>query len=214
MQFTCNKTIVIDKAQYAEIDDSINIVKELHVNNTILLTYASKDNKKEINSNVSIAAAITSRGRIKIHKGYMSVIKSGGRPLYSDTDSIFAAFTKNVDNETHGEIFWDTAKQDTKWDHAVFALSKGYAIKNKYTEIVKLRGFKKNAVTFEMFKNAFINNKILAINEEQIQKKNYILSLKLLEKNTILSNYDKRTFNKNKDSTKPIIIKIINGNAA
>jgi hypothetical protein len=105
MQFTGNKTIVIDRAQYAEIKDSINIVKELHVNNTILLTYSSKDNKKEINSNVGVAAAITSRGRIKIHKGYMSVIKNGGRPLYSDTDSIFAAFIRNVDNETHGEIF-------------------------------------------------------------------------------------------------------------
>jgi predicted dehydrogenase len=33
------------------------------------------------------------------------VLKNGGRLLYSDTDSIFAAYKRDVVGETHGEVF-------------------------------------------------------------------------------------------------------------
>jgi hypothetical protein len=56
-------------------------------------------------SNISIAAAITAKARIKLLNAQLEVAKQGGRLLYSDTDSIYAAFKKNVLNEKHGEIF-------------------------------------------------------------------------------------------------------------
>jgi hypothetical protein len=61
--------------------------------------------KKKFKKNVSIAAAITSKARIKLYKAQQSVLVNKGRLLYSDTDSIFAAYSKNVINEQHGEIY-------------------------------------------------------------------------------------------------------------
>jgi len=57
-----------------------------------------------INSNVIYAAIITSKARIKLYKSFISVQNNGGRLLYCDTDSIFAAYKKDVTGETHGEI--------------------------------------------------------------------------------------------------------------
>jgi hypothetical protein len=45
--------------------------------------------------NVSYAAAISSKARIKLYEALISVINDGGRLLYCDTDSIFAAYNKN-----------------------------------------------------------------------------------------------------------------------
>jgi hypothetical protein len=47
------------------------------------------------NRNVSIASAISSKARIKLHKLLMDIQKDGGRILYTDTDSAFAAYNKN-----------------------------------------------------------------------------------------------------------------------
>jgi len=184
----------------------LDIIKETHVNEMVILSYTNTQEKALAYSSVCITAAITARGRIKLHKGLLSTIANGGRILYSDTDSIFAAFKKNVDNEMHGEVFWDTSKENTKITDAVFAITKGYAIKTPYAEITKLRGFKQNSISFEKFKAAFNNESTLYIKEELIQKKNYILFLKLQEKSTLLSNYTKRTFDKNKKTTKPITV--------
>jgi hypothetical protein len=60
--------------------------------------------QKKTKSNVSIAAAITSKARIKLLKAQLSVIENGGRLLYSDTDSIFAAYKRDVIDEKHGEV--------------------------------------------------------------------------------------------------------------
>lgn len=60
---------------------------------------------KKNKGNVAIAAAITSKARIKLLNAQSAVIENGGRVLYSDTDSIFAAYKKDVSNERHGEIF-------------------------------------------------------------------------------------------------------------
>jgi DNA polymerase elongation subunit (family B) len=62
--------------------------------------------KKElVNSNVIYASIITAKARIKLHKAMLSVVNGGGRLLYTDTDSIFAEYTRVVDNERHGEVF-------------------------------------------------------------------------------------------------------------
>lgn len=206
MQFSEETSIIVDKANYEKKAKFLNITKETYVNDMVILSFINKNKKSSIRSNVSIAAAITARGRVKLHRGLMSVIKNDGRILYTDTDSIFAAFKKNVDNEVHGEVFWDTSKNDTKILEAIFAIPKGYAVKTLFTETVKLRGFKQNSISFTEFKEAFQSNKKLLFKELLIQKKNYILYLKLHEKNTILTNYDKRIFDENKKTTKPITL--------
>jgi serine/threonine-protein kinase RIO1 len=61
--------------------------------------------KTKTSKNVGIAAAISSKARIKLYRAHESVRLNGGRVLYSDTDSVFAAYKKNVINENHGEIF-------------------------------------------------------------------------------------------------------------
>lgn len=206
MQFLSETSIIVNRADYEKKAKLLNIVKELHINNVVILSFKNETTIDNVYSNVAIAAAITARGRIKLHKGLMSTIKNGGRILYTDTDSIFAAFTKNMDNVIHDEIFWDTTKSNTKITRAVFAIPKGYAIETQNTQIVKLRSFKQNSVSFKEFEEAFNNNKNIFSQELLIQKKNYILFLKLYEKHTLLSNYDKRIFNKNKQTTEPIIV--------
>jgi DNA polymerase elongation subunit (family B) len=62
-------------------------------------------NQKRFKKNVGIAAAITAKARIKLFNAQKDVVKNEGRLLYSDTDSIFAAYKKNVINEKHGEVF-------------------------------------------------------------------------------------------------------------
>lgn len=206
MQFNEETSIIVDKVNYEKKASMLNITRETYINEIIILSFLNKNKKLTIQSNVGIAAAITARGRIKLHRGIMSVINNGGRILYTDTDSIFAAFKKNVDNEVHGEIFWDTSKNDTKILEAIFAIPKGYAVKTLSAETVKLCGFKQNFISFTEFKEAFQKNKKLLSKESLIQKKNYILYLKIYEKNTILTNYDKRIFDENKKTTRPVTI--------
>lgn len=206
MQFLSETSIITDKANYEKKVKLFNIIKELHINNIVILSFKNEKTIDNASSNVAIAAAITARGRIKLHKGLMSTIKNGGRILYTDTDSIFAAFTKNMDNVTHDEVFWDTTKKGTKITKAIFAIPKGYAIETQSTQTVKLRSFKQNSVSFKEFEEAFNNNKNIFSQELLIHKKNYILFLKLYEKHTLLSNYDKRIFNKNKQTTEPITV--------
>jgi hypothetical protein len=59
--------------------------------------YIEKTNSKR---NVSYASAITSKARIKLHKLIINVKKDGGRPLYCDTDSVFAGYDIK-DDRTH-----------------------------------------------------------------------------------------------------------------
>lgn len=51
--------------------------------------------KKSAKGNIAMAAAITAKGRLKLYRGFKEVEKEGGRVLYCDTDSIFAAFPKD-----------------------------------------------------------------------------------------------------------------------
>jgi hypothetical protein len=108
-------------------------------------------------ANVSVAAAITSKARIKLYKGFESVQKDGGRLLYCDTDSIVASFEKTSINDKLdkkiGEVYFDSKLSDTIVIDAVFALPKTYAIilQNK-TEVIKVKGFNNNSIRFLKFK--------------------------------------------------------------
>jgi DNA polymerase elongation subunit (family B) len=72
---------------------STSVIKDFNLNN------ASKFKK-----NVGVAAAITAKARVKLYNAQEDVINNGGRLLYSDTDSIFAAYKTNVLDEKHGII--------------------------------------------------------------------------------------------------------------
>jgi chorismate synthase len=119
-----------------------------------------KKKEKSI-SNVLISASITSKARIKLYKGIDEVIKNGGRILYTDTDSIIAAFKKveykNKLDIKMGEVVFDSSNMDTVISEGVFAMPKTYAVRYKDgREIVKIKGFNVRP-SFDEFKEKFYN---------------------------------------------------------
>jgi len=197
----------------------INIISYMKINNIYIIN-SLNDNKlkKEFNlslkkekSNVAIASAITSKARIKLHKAQKDVIKNGGRLLYSDTDSIFAAYKTNVDNQIHGSIFWDCSKDDTKIKKAFFANPKTYGLiyyNNK--EIVKMKGYNQKNLSYLEAKEKFYNDDMLEINNYQtISKKDFNLKNISSTKKFDFSVYNKRKFIKDKKTTEPFFY--ING---
>jgi len=153
-------------------------------------------------SNVAVAAAIAAKARIKLNKAMLDLEQAGGRVLYTDTDSIFASFKKKNVNVSHGEVFWD-AKKAFIWEDAVFATSKGYALKNANTEVIKLRGFKPNSITFTEFKELFSSGLRLKKVQSALFKKNQKMQFLTMEKTILLNLYDKRTFLEKKTRTAP-----------
>jgi DNA polymerase elongation subunit (family B) len=99
---------------YEDIDkySDLEMISLKKINNKVMLTFEIDNKlKKELNiknrktkNNISIASSITSKSRLKLYKAQESVIANHGRVLYSDTDSIFASYSKNVLDEKHGEI--------------------------------------------------------------------------------------------------------------
>jgi DNA polymerase elongation subunit (family B) len=85
---------------HVEVNDFCLI--NMEINNELRKIYKLKTKTK---NNISLASAITSKARIKLYNAQQEVIKNKGRILYSDTDSIFASYDRNVLNEKHGEIF-------------------------------------------------------------------------------------------------------------
>lgn len=65
------------------------------VNNYKAQHFFNQKSKNTSTRNVSYAAAIASKARIKLYLAMRGVLNDGGRLLYCDTDSIFAAYNKN-----------------------------------------------------------------------------------------------------------------------
>lgn len=190
----------------------MHLVQELHnekcygiVDNLFLIKTKSKKKSK---SNIALAAAISSKARIKLYRAQLSVIKHGGRLLYSDTDSIFAAFknTDSVENKLLGDyVFFDTKKKDTLLLDAVFISSKSYAVVlEDGTEVVKFKGVNIIDKDFKSIKNDFYNNKTyISLNSSQIYKKNLDLRAHTINMQVNLQDYNKRLWNHNKTDTTP-----------
>lgn len=141
------------------------IPEELVLNNPTLITY--KSNVHLFSSNVAIAGAITAKSRIKLYKDFISTIKNERRILYCDTDSIFAAFKKNIAGTVQDEITWDKEIIN----ESVFATSKEYVIRQKENDNVKFKKFK-SKMTFEEFEKHFKEeNKYIIKNKEIFKKK-------------------------------------------
>lgn len=101
------------KENFDKIKNKINIMSFKELNNIVLIEAEMNKNlekflkikQNKTKNNIIIASAITSKARIKLYNAQDDVIKNGGRLLYSDTDSIFAEFDKDVSNEKHGEVY-------------------------------------------------------------------------------------------------------------
>jgi hypothetical protein len=143
-----------------EILSDMGDIKKYEKISNINGVYIGYKRKEKSISNITIAASITAKARIKLYKGMLKVMEDGGRILYTDTDSIIAAYNINVYKQKLdkdiGEIRFDSKNTNTIIEDAVFALPKTYALKYKDCEITKIKGF--NVVpNFDKFKQAFYN---------------------------------------------------------
>ena len=174
-------------------------------NNGIYLGYTKKE--KSI-SNVIISAAITSKARIKLYKGMREVMKNGGRIVYTDTDSIIAAFKKNQYKEKldiqMGEVLFDSRNNDTIIKEGVFAMPKTYALKYEDgREIVKIKGFNVRP-SFEEFKEKFYKKGDIITENIEWNKKDLMIKNIIREKKTNLYSLSKRMWNENLKETSPL----------
>lgn len=193
-----------------EIVNTLDINNEYEKTVEINGAYIGYKRKEKSVSNVLISASITSKARIKLYNGMMNVSKKNGRLMYVDTDSIIAAFKKNnykqILDVQIGEVIFDSSKNDTIIEDAVFAMPKTYALKyqNK-EEIVKIKGF--NVLpTFEEFKQTFYNKGTIITKNTEWNKKDLLIKFIEKEKKTNLFSLDKRTWNVDLKSTNPLNI--------
>lgn len=167
--------------------------------------------KKEKNtSNILISASITAKARIKLYRGMMEVIKNGGRIVYTDTDSIIAAFKikeykSKLDIEM-GEVIFDSKKKDTVIKDGVFAMPKTYAIKYENNqETVKIKGFNSKP-KFEEFKEKFYKKEYIKTENIEWNKKDFMIKTIYREKKTELYNLDKRKWKEDLKETEPLYL--------
>lgn len=165
------------------------------------------ENCKKIKKNISIASCITSKARIKLYKAQQDVLEEKGRLLYSDTDSIFAAFKENMKNKKQKTIDWNKEKVEIK--DAVFIAPKTYGYITDQYEIIKIKGFNNKSIKYETLKKKFYeeNNSITIKEEFKLYKKDMVLKKEKETKKLNLFSYDKRIFTENKKETKPLIRK-------
>jgi hypothetical protein len=210
----------IDKYSFIEHLENINKIKNkidiisLKELNEVVLIEAELNHKlekllnlkrKKSKNNIVLASCITSKARIKLYKAQEEVIKNKGRMLYSDTDSIFASFNKDVLGETHGEIYWDPNKNTTKIKEAMFFSAKSYALKYYNDEYdIKLKGYNQKNINFDEIKKYFNEKEKLSIkNYKFLNKKNLKLGYYETIKQFDLNFYDKRIFIDSRYNTKP-----------
>lgn len=205
------KTEIINKMNYQNFVENKNMISSSFFNNICIVTYETKK-YENVESNISIASAIASKARIKLHKALMSVEENGGSIKYSDTDSIFASFSKNVDNMKHGEVYWDMSKQDTSILDAVFISPKAYAIKYSNNTIkIKIKGIhNNNNISLTELKKKFYNNEIIKFNNQLYFTKSISINQKYTSKNIDLNKYNKRYWDENKIKTYPYYYNYIN----
>lgn len=162
---------------------------------------SNKNNQNFVKRNISYASAIASKARIKLYKAMLDVLEDGGRLLYCDTDSIFAAYIKTDNRKKTKNFDWLDF-----YDDAVFISPKTYATKN-YKEIIKIKGISYKNISFNELKTKFYNAENICFNDQLIFKKtNFNLKQLYINKFIFVDNYDKRKFINNKEDTEPLTI--------
>lgn len=198
------KTKLITRDEYSEFKEKNNIIEENWILGYCLAEIESTP--EEPKSVVQYASIITSLARIKLYKEMIEVMREGGRLLYCDTDSIYAAYPKKYDMKK-SKIKWDSTPEI---EEAVFASIRNYSLKfkNKGWE-TKIAGTTRNSINFENFKENFYS---LMPNPYQLYNykenlKNYKNWNTWKEYRTLdLHQYKKRTFSKDKKKTKAITL--------
>jgi len=136
------------------------------------------------------------------------VIKNEGRILYTDTDSIIAAFDKEKYKEKldvkMGEVIFRSNDRDTIIEEGVFAMPKTYALRYKDgREIVKIKGFNVRP-SFREFKEKFYKKEEIITENIEWNKKDLMIKNILREKRTNLYSLDKRKWDNNLKKTYPL----------
>jgi DNA polymerase elongation subunit (family B) len=163
----------------------------------------SEINQKNFKSNIIAASIITSRARIKLFKAFHYLqTEQCGELLYCDTDSIIIAFPKSIiieNKKLPHEIYFDTSKNDTEIDEAVFVAPKFYALRFKnhplrtYNDVIKIKGVTDTSISFDEIKTAFQTNKPILLTKRSLFKNNhmeYTIETSKIEIST--NNYSKR----------------------
>jgi len=121
-------------------------------------------------------------------------MKNGGRILYCDTDSFYVAFRRDVSDETHGLLKWDSKEKNLKIEKACFATSKAYSVVYENKMETRIKGVPANSISFEEFEKSFYASSDFKINSPFFSKKNFIISIKEINKKISINSYDKRKF--------------------
>lgn len=170
--------------------------------------YIGYKKKEKSISNVLVSASITSKARIKLYKGIKEVIKKEGRIIYTDTDSIIAAFNKKTYKEKMdiymGEVIFDSKDINTVIKEGVFAMPKTYALKYEDgREIVKIKGFNVRP-SFKEFKEKFYNKEEIITENIEWNKKDLVIKNIKKEKRTNLYSLDKRKWDERLKKTEAL----------
>lgn len=190
------KTIIMKEADLNSLKMTVLSAKII---NKIAIAEIICINKEKSKGNVIIPLITTSKARVMWWRLANKVMNSGGRILYCDTDSIYMAHKEKI-SFFCGE-YWESLKD------GVFVSSKSYMyLKNNNEEITKIKGISnKGEIRFETFKKNFYENKNIETGIKFWSKKNLKISIHDLRKETNLSNYDKRIFNKDKTDSTAIV---------
>lgn len=188
-------------------DLNINKYKRIIEKNGAYVGYTHKE--KSI-SNITVSAAITAKARIKLYRGFIEVMKNGGRLIYTDTDSIIAAFKKNEYKKKldvqMGEVIFNSNDSETIIEDGVFAMPKTYALRYQNgKEIVKIKGFNTKP-SFNEFKEKFYNKESITTENTEWNKKDFNIRIINKEKKTYLFGLDKRKWSDDLKSTTPLYL--------
>lgn len=203
--------LTYSEAEFYFLLENLTIINFYNINKTYVII-VKEDYKAEkylkikrtnlSTRNISYSSAISSKARIKLYTAMEEVINDGGRLLYCDTDSIFAAYKKHDLREKTKILNWLDF-----YDDAVFIAPKTYALKNKEKEEIKIKGVNVNEKTFNEIKSLFYEEKNITFENQLIfSRMNFNLNQHFKNKNISLNNYDKRIFIDNKKNTIPIWI--------
>ena len=200
-----SETLVIEKNEFEEIYNSINKkILSFNVINDCVIVELKTDKKIRVKGNIALASSITSKARIKLYHAQQDVTKNGGKLLYSDTDSVYACYDRDVYKEKHGILDWSQDKKRIK--DAVFISSKTYAVKYEdNSESVKIKGFDNKLIDFNDLKTKFYKKeRFLNFENRYISKKNMEMFNIENTKNLSLNSYDKRRFSEDFLYTEPL----------
>lgn len=192
----------------SDLNQKNNYEKIVEINGVFI---GYKKTEKSV-ANVLVAASITAKARIKLYRGMLEIIKNEGRLMYTDTDSIIAAFKtnkyKNFIDKQMGEVYFDSKHTHTIIQDGVFAMPKTYALKYNTFEIVKIKGFN-NTPNYNEFKEKFYKKESITTENSEWNKKDLLIRNIKKIKTTNLYSLNKRIWNYTQKQTYPLHIENI-----